>query len=213
MHIPTELYAEQSRRWPAEGRHILAHHDADSIVVYQAYRPSIAQHAVNHGAFGGDFSYARMSWIKPNFLWMMYRSGWGLKPDQEMTLGLRLSRTFFDSLLAQAVASSFAGAGYADKAEWEEAVAGSQVRLQWDPDHGPKGEPLQRRAIQLGLRGDTLRAFGGPELLEVIDLTEFVGEQRDRLASEGVGLLRTPVEHVYQPEDEAVARRLGLDSS
>src|SRR5262245_58806343 len=25
-----------------------------------------------------------MSWIKLNFLWMMFRSGWGTKPDQEV---------------------------------------------------------------------------------------------------------------------------------
>ena len=28
----------------------------------------------------------------------------------------------------------------------------SDVRLQWDPDHFPKGESHKRRAIQLGLR-------------------------------------------------------------
>jgi len=28
-----------------------------------------------------------MSWIKPNFLWMMYRCGWGTKEGQQVTLG------------------------------------------------------------------------------------------------------------------------------
>src|SRR4051794_29690087 len=46
-----------------------------------------------------------MSWVKPNFLWMMYRSGWGAKEGQEVTLALRLRRQFFDALLAQAVPS------------------------------------------------------------------------------------------------------------
>jgi hypothetical protein len=211
MILPMEHYAEQVKRWPAAGRCILAHYDAESIVVYQAYRPAIARHALAHGAFGGDFSYSRMSWIKPNFLWMMYRSGWGLKPDQELTLGLRLRRAFFEDLLARAVASSFAASGYADMEEWKQAVARSEVRLQWDPDHGPKGEPLERRAIQLGLRGETLRAFGTRELLEVIDLTDFVAGERERLSREGVGQLRAPIECVFRPQDEAVARRLGLE--
>ncbi len=79
MHLPTELYTEQTVRWPSEGRHILAHYDDRSIIVYQAYRPSIGRFAIEHGYFGGDFSFARMSWIKPNFLWMMYRSGWGTR--------------------------------------------------------------------------------------------------------------------------------------
>ncbi|MFT5999906.1 MAG: hypothetical protein ACI81P_002365 [Neolewinella sp.] len=37
-----------------------------------------------HQQLGGPaFSYQRMSWIKPNFLWMMYRCGWAKKQDQE----------------------------------------------------------------------------------------------------------------------------------
>jgi len=67
MRLPTELYVQQARRWPAEGRHILAHYDAETIVVYQAYRPSIGEYVIKHGVFGGEFSYSRMSWIKPNF--------------------------------------------------------------------------------------------------------------------------------------------------
>ena len=211
MCVATELYVDQAARWPREGRHILAHHDAESIVVYQAYRPSIARYALAHGTFGGeDFSYARMSWIKPNFLWMMYRSGWGTKEGQEMTLGLRLSRRFFERLLAEAVASSFGQSGYGTEDEWKASVARSEVRLQWDPDHGPNGNPLPRRAIQLGLRGSVLEALGRRELLEVVDLIGLVTEQRAILQSIGVSQLRTPVEHVYRPADPAVAMRLNL---
>ena len=74
-----ELYQRQDSLWPQEGQHILAHYDDASVVVYQAYRPSIAEYAVTHQRFGGDFSFNRMSWIKPNFLWMMFRSGWAGK--------------------------------------------------------------------------------------------------------------------------------------
>jgi len=80
MSLPTESYAAQSRRWPTEGEHVLARFDDESIIVYQAYRPSIGRYAIEHGRLGGpDFSFQRMSWVKPNFLWMMYRSGWGTK--------------------------------------------------------------------------------------------------------------------------------------
>src|SRR5436190_19769305 len=48
-----------------------------------------------------------MSWIKPNFLWMQYRSGWSSKPGQEVTLAIRLQRTAFDSMLAMAVHSTY----------------------------------------------------------------------------------------------------------
>lgn len=146
-----------------------------------------------------------MSWVKPNFLWMMYRSGWGTKPNQEITLGLRIRRTFFDSLLAAAVASTWNPEEYATQEDWSRAVSRSAVRLQWDPDHHPSGAKLERRAIQLGLRGDVLKAFGTTELLEVIDLTAFVAEQRDVLAAKGVAALAMPRERVYCPANPAAA--------
>jgi hypothetical protein len=75
--LATAPYVEQTQGWPQTGRHILAHFDDDTIIVYQAYRPEIGSFAVEKGYFGGEFKYSRMSWIKPNFLWMMYRSEWG----------------------------------------------------------------------------------------------------------------------------------------
>jgi len=89
--LPTQRYVEQTARWPRTGRHILAHSDETSVIVYQAYRPSIARYAVANGAFGGpDFSFSRMSWIKPNFLWMMYRSAWATSEGQEAVLAVGL---------------------------------------------------------------------------------------------------------------------------
>lgn len=206
----TAPYTEQVKLWPKAGRHILAQFDAETVIVYQAYNPAIGRHAVEHGTLGGEFSYSRMSWVKPNFLWMMFRSGWGTKENQEVTLGLRVRRTFFDSLLAEAVPSSWDRERYATEEEWSGAVGRSHVRLQWDPDHHPSGAKLDRRAIQLGLRGPVLDAFGRRELLEVIDLTAFVAEQRERLQSGGVSAILTPHERVYRPADPTVAERLGL---
>jgi hypothetical protein len=48
-------------------------------------------------------------------------------------------------------------------------------------------------------------AFGRRELLEVIDLSEFVAEQREWLAVAGVSALVMPWQRVYRP---AVAKRL-----
>jgi hypothetical protein len=125
MPLALEPYLTQSPLWPREGRHILAQFDETSVVVYQAYKPSIGLFAAEHGFFGGEFAFSRMSWVKPNFLWMMYRSGWGTKPDQEVTLALRIDRRAFDAMLSEAVASSFGAARhvYASEAEWKTAVA------------------------------------------------------------------------------------------
>lgn len=137
--IATEPYTEQLPFWPKKGRHILAQFDDETVVVYQAYCPAIGRHVLERGEFGGDFSYSRMSWIKTNFLWMMYRSGWGTKERQEVTLALRLRREFFDSLLVRAVPSSWDGTLYATPEDWSRAVGSSEVRLQFDPDHHPSG--------------------------------------------------------------------------
>ncbi len=199
MNLALEPWLEQSARWPAAGEHVLAQFDAGSIVVYQAYRPAIGHWAIARQRLGGpDFSFDRMSWIKPNFLWMMYRSGWGTKPGQEVTIGLRLRRAFFDGLLRDAVASSFDPRRHATHDDWAAAVAASDVRLQWDPDHGPDGAKLARRAVQLGLRGAALRALAGEALLEVIDVSPLVEAQRPHVAGDRSRLLM-PAEHVYEP--------------
>jgi len=193
------------------GKHILAHHDDDTVVVYQAYNPRIAEAAVAAQQLGGGgFSFDRMSWIKPNFLWMMFRSGWASKDNQERILALTLNRAAFDDLLRNAVASSLGASTFSRKADWQQALKRSEVRLQWDPDHDPHGHKVQRRAVQLGLRGDTLRnTVAGDALVRIDDVTPFVIEQR---ANVGTPHLRLPVETVYVPDDDAAAN-VGLVSS
>src|SRR5690348_14913921 len=117
--LTLESWRDQQARWPAEGRHILAQYDETSVVVYQAYRPAIGRYAAEHGRFGGEFSLSRMSWIKPNFLWMMYRSGWGTKDGQEVTLAIWLRRAAFDVILRQVVPSSYAPEVYASHDAWQ----------------------------------------------------------------------------------------------
>ena len=200
-----ESHAAQSERWPKTGRHILAQFDAESVIVYQAYRPEIGRFAAEHGYFGGAFSLGRMSWIKPNFLWMMYRCGWASKEGQEVVLAVRLRRAAFDEILSLAVHSSHVPEIYGTREAWAKAVDGSDVRLQWDPDHGPKGNALERRAIQLGLRGAVLAKYAREWLLGIEDVTPFVREQ----AGKGSDLV-TPKEDVYPVADPDVARRLGI---
>jgi len=210
MTLQTALYLEQYLRWPAQGRHILAQYDDDTVVVYQAFRPAIGHFAAQHGRFGGEYSFSRMSWIKPNFLWMMYRSGWGTKPGQEVTLALRLHREGFETLLAQAVASTHEPTRYATYAAWKEALQASEVRLQWDPDHDPAGRPLTRRAVQLGLRGEALRRLNDEWLREVTDISDLVEEQRQQLGA--LEHLYTPMERTLWPRDGRTAEWIGLDA-
>jgi hypothetical protein len=210
MNLQTEKYLEQQKRWPTNGRHILAQYDGDSIVVYQAYKPATARYAVEHQKFGGEFSFNRMSWIKPNFLWMMYRSGWASKPGQEHVLTVRIKRMGFDQILSQAVHSAFVPEVYGTFEQWKSAVAESPVRLQWDPDHGPAGEKQERRAIQLGLSGEILRRYGYEWILGIEDITAFVHEQKHQINQGRYEGLVTPAEHVYPVENGPTAQKLGV---
>jgi hypothetical protein len=198
MHtLITEPYLTQLARWPQAGRPIMAQFDDEAIVVYQAYRPAIGHYAAANRQFGGEFSFSRMSWVKPNFLWMMYRSGWGTKPGQEVTLAVWLRRAAFNTILTAAVPSAFDPDRYADADDWRGAVATSDVRLQWDPDHDPAGAPLARRAIQLGLRGDTLARYATDWLLDIQDISALVAEQRAVVQARDYQRLITPREEVY----------------
>lgn len=171
-------YIDQVKTWPETGKHILAKYDQHAISVYQAYNPDIAKFAVEQQRFGGSFSYSRMSWVKPNFLWMMYRSGWASKEGQERILEIKIPRAFFEEILKCAVKSTFDPSQYSTSNEWKSALEKSEVRLQWDPDHDPFGKPLNRKALQLGLRGAMLETYGKEKIVEILDITDFVFTQK-----------------------------------
>lgn len=137
-----------------------------------------------------------MSWVKPNFLWMQYRSGWGRKEGQEVTLAVRIQRHAFDKILRLAVPSTYQSEHYASEVLWKQAVEPSPVRLQWDPDHDPAGTPLARRAIQLGLRGEILARYARAWIVEIEDISDFVAEQREHAQGDYAQLV-VPQERVY----------------
>ncbi|XGW00737.1 MAG: DUF4291 domain-containing protein (plasmid) [Leptolyngbya sp. BL-A-14] len=212
MKLFTTSYLTQAAQLPQDGRHIVGQYDETSVVVYQAYRPEIAHFAVQNGYFGEEFSFSRMSWIKPNFLWMMYRSDWGTKPGQEVTLAIRIQRSTFDTILATAVHSGFVPEVYTSEVAWEQDVAQSSVRLQWDPDHHPSGAKLERRAIQLGLRDDVLAQYAREWIVDMEDISDFVQHQSQVVRSQAWTQLLVPSEAVYPVTDPETAKRLRLST-
>ena len=190
----------QKESWPKEGKHILAQYADDYVVVYQAYRPEIGLFAAKHQYFGGAFSFTRMSWIIPNFLWMMYRSGWGKKVGQEIALAIYLRRNFFNRILLNAFPST--NINRLPKNDWKQHLLKTNVRLQWDPDHDPFGKPLERRAIQLGLRNEFLVPFKGEGILKIEDISDYVSEQWHLLKSGELNKLSVPKEDIYPVNSE-----------
>lgn len=212
MNLITENYLTYQNHIPQTGQHILAQQANDCIIVYQAFNPFIANYAIEHQQFGGDaYSFTRMSWIKPNFLWMMYRCGWAQKENQQHVLAIWIKATDFDFILSKAAYSSYKEGIYANRDEWKKHLEETAVRLQWDPDHDPHGKPQQRRAIQLGMKGDVLKTFCTEMILKIEDITPFVKQQYQFIAKNELDKLSVPEERVYLPKDDKLKEFLGLD--
>jgi hypothetical protein len=207
--MKTELYVEQQVRWPQQGRVLLGHFDDQQIVVYQAFRPQIAEEVLHLGRMGPSFLRTRMSWIKTNFLWMMFRSGWASKLDQERVLALWITRAFFEQVIAASVPSIFDPASALTRHAWSVAVKRADVLSQWDPDRGPSGAPLQRKAVQLGLRGAMLREYADYAIMRVEDVTPIVHAARPNARSPFLGL-QTPRERVYVLGNPVAVAALGM---
>jgi hypothetical protein len=211
MTISTELYSASRKFLPVDGQHIVAHQTETQVVVYQAYNPVIARFAVENQYLGGPgFSYGRMSWIKPNFLWMMYRCGWASKENQEPVLALWLAKTDFESILSEAVYSTFTAGNYESAEVWKQELATKNVRLQWDPDHSPYGGKLTRRALQLGLKNATLEQFGKHQVTHIEDVTDFVQQQKVHVDNRQLEQLHVPQERVYRLFNSSLAQKIGL---
>jgi hypothetical protein len=182
--IITEHYIIQKERWPGCGRHILAQYDNDSILVYQAYNDKIADFAIENQRLNGPhWSTTRMTWIKTNFLWMMFRAEWGTKKNQNRILGIWLKRKCFEKYINM---------GYG-----KEKSSKGTVRVQWDPDHYPNGErhPF-RKAIQLGLK-NIPTFINGEDIVRIEDLTEFVKGQYPCVQDKNFDALIMPKEEIY----------------
>lgn len=193
-----DCYHEVLQQLPTSGQQIIGYQTEHEIVVYQAYRPEIADYAVKHQVFGGShYSYERMSWIKPNFLWMMYRCGWAEKPGQERVLAITLGKDDFEEILSQAVLSSYQAQYYETREAWQEELQRKAVRLQWDPDHDPYGNKETRRAIQIGMKGKVLRAFGQEYVRRIEDITAFVRAQKQHVNARALDQLKIPRETIY----------------
>lgn len=210
MKLKLKKYKEQLKDWPQKGHHIMAQFDDEKIVVYQSYRKEIGQFAIQNQYFGGAFSLERMSWIKPNFLWMMYRNGWGTKENQECTLAIHLKLEAFKRYLENAVYSSYNDELEISREEWQNQVKESSVRLQWDPDHDPFWKKLERRAIQIGLRNGFIKSFAKEDILLIEDISEFVKEQHHFVVNDDLDNLIIPEEKPLLFEDGNLNKKLKL---
>lgn len=180
-------------------RQVRAVFDAHTVTVYQAYSAAIAEPAVTAGRFVPPFKLDRMTWIKPSFLWMMYRCGWAEKADQERVLAIDISREGFEWALAHSSLSHYDPAVYASHAEWAARKESTPVRIQWDPERSLRLEPLAHRAIQIGISGEASRRYVDDWTAGITDVTDLAHEIRRLVAAgdEAAACKRLPAEVPY----------------
>ena len=192
-------------------REIRATYSAELVVVYQAYPESIAVAALGAQRFVPPFKLDRMTWIKPSFLWMMYRSGWGEKPGQERVLRISVPRQDFDWLLKHAVLSHFVPEIHQTEAHWRANIRASSVVVQWDPERDLMLRPLSHRTIQIGLRGQAAQRYATKSELTIEDVTHMVGTVRAKVATHSLDAASNLLsEEQTYPVPPDVARRLAI---
>ena len=192
-------------------REIRADFDRDSIVVYQAYGKQIAAPTLKAGRFVEPFSWGRMTWIKPSFLWLMARSNWGQKSGQECILGLHITRSGWERALSLAVLTSFDRAVHASQTEWRKQFDDAVVHVQWDPERTIHGKKLEYRSIQVGLSRHIIREFTEEWILEIEDFTPLTRKIRALYLAgnqrRAKGQLRRERAYSVPPD---IAKRLGI---
>jgi hypothetical protein len=183
-------------------RQIRAHYTATTIRVYQAFSDAIAEPALAAGTFRPPFKLERMTWIKPSFLWMMYRAGWGYKDaGQRRILAIDILRSGFDWALQHAVLSTH---GPGERADWEARKRSSPVRVQWDPERNLQLAPLPYRCIQVGLSGEAVRLYIEHWIQGISEITELAHQIHAHVQARNLAQAATllPVERIYQPQLE-----------
>lgn len=197
-----------------EYREIRADYDRSTIVVYQAYNDAIADAALAAQRLVPPFSLGRMTWIKTSLLWLMERSGWATKSNQERVLAVRITRVGWDRALSLGVLTSFDPAVHRSADDWRERFSQAVVHIQWDPERSIHGKKLEHRSIQVGLSRTIVEEYVSQWTQSIEDLTPLVAKLRGlRKAGKHAEAKRLlPGERVY-PAHPETARRLGITTS
>ncbi|XCX51418.1 DUF4291 domain-containing protein [Streptomyces phytohabitans] len=191
-------------------RQVRAGFDGESVVVYQAYPPAIADAALAAGTFVAPFKRERMTWIKPSFLWMMYRCGWAGKEGQERVLAVRIRRSGFEWALRHASLSHYDSAVHDDHGSWRAQKDASPVRVQWDPERSLRLEPRAERSIQIGLSGVAVQRYVDEWITDLRDVTDLAHRVHGHVRNGDLDAARAqlPAESVY-PLPGDICTRLG----
>lgn len=120
-----------------------------------------------------------------------------------------MKKEAFKNYLENAVYSSYNKKLGISREEWQDQIKESSVRLQWDPDHDPFGNKLERRAIQIGLRNEFTRSFAKDDIILIENISDFVKEQYQFVLNDDLDNLIVPEEKPLL-FDEVLNKKLNL---
>jgi hypothetical protein len=188
---------------------IRANYDRDTIVIYQAYAANIADVALKLQRFASPFSFHRMTWIKPSFLWLMHRSNWGQKANQQRTLAVHISRAGWEKALSLGTLTHPEPSVFPNASAWETEFANSPAHIQWDTERSLRGAGLNHFSIQVGIGRQMIQEYVDQWIVKIEDLTSTVSKIRDLLKSgdEKNAKRHLPSERVY-PIEPRIGNRI-----
>ena len=174
-------------------REIRAVYDYETIRVYQAYGAPIANALNKAGRFVEPFKLSRMTWIKPSYLWMMYRCGWSYKDDgQRRVFAFDITREGFEWALAHSCSSHPKGLS---KAEARELMDAHPVRVQWDPERDIHHNPLEHRSIQIGLTGEAIQRYVNEWFVNFEEITDHAREVKALIDAGDLAAVQAALPH------------------
>ncbi|MDE6034536.1 MAG: DUF4291 domain-containing protein [Ruminococcus sp.] len=132
----------------------------------------------------------------------------GNQKNQECILSIDIRREVFDSLLTQAVLTS-PDSSLIDGKAWEKQFSDTTVYCQFDPDRNINGNPINRSAIQIGVKGPALRQFlNGIHRIE--DLMPSVRKWNTLRKSGKLNIKDLPTEKLYPVSDRKIRKCLDM---
>jgi len=149
---------------------VRAQFDQETIVMYQAYRDEIAKPAIEDQTFAAPFSFHRMTWIKPSFRWLMYRSNWGQKSGQNNILAVHITREGWEKALSLGVLTS------PEKKAFKSG-------LEWETERSLRGAPLDHNSIQVGLSSQIIHEYVEDWIVKIEDFTPQVRKMHSFMKS------------------------------
>ena len=191
-------------------KRVYAHYDDEGVIVYQAFRKKIVDYAVKNGTFGKGFGLDRITWIKPSFGWVLQRSKYATKSRMESIAKITISHAAWKIILTNSVQTQFDDNFYSSEETWEEKLKKSDIIHQWDPERDLVGRKLDRRAIQIGLRGRAIHDYVSDWIIRVEDITELATEIGSLVRSGRNSFPEVPKEREYLLENN-VKHLLGYD--